>query len=99
VTQGTERRGRITVQTRRAGDAVVVTIGDTGTGIPDDVREHIFEPFFTTKEVGRGTGQGLAIARAVVLEKHGGSLTFETDCGQGTVFTMRLPIDGRRVAA
>jgi signal transduction histidine kinase len=52
----------------------------------------VFEPFFTTKAVGKGTGQGLAIARAIVVEKHGGTLTFESELGKGTSFTIRLPI-------
>jgi PAS domain S-box-containing protein len=98
-TRGTDQRGCISVQTRRVGDTVAVKIGDTGNGIPDDIRGQIFDPFFTTKGVGRGTGQGLAIARTVVLEKHGGSLTFETETGVGTVFTMCLPVGGRKAAA
>ena len=67
---------------------------DTGKGIPVEVRSRIFDPFFTTKEVGKGTGQGLAIARSVVVEKHGGTLHFETEVGKGTTFYIRLPIDG-----
>ncbi len=94
VVQGTERRGRISIATRREGDAVVIAIADTGSGIPPEIRPRIFEPFFTTKEVGRGTGQGLAIARSIVVAKHGGSLTFETEVGKGTTFYLRLPIDG-----
>jgi two-component system, NtrC family, sensor kinase len=97
--RGSENRGRITVQTRRDGDSVVVRIADTGPGIPDQIREHIFDPFFTTKEVGRGTGQGLAIARSVVIEKHHGSLTFTSEVGVGTEFAIRLPIDGWKAAA
>jgi len=83
-------RGRITVTSRLDGADVAVSIADTGGGIPASIRDRIFEPFFTTKEVGRGTGQGLAIARAVV-KKHGGTLTFETREGQGTTFYIRLP--------
>ncbi len=92
-TRGTEK-GRITVATRRDGDWAEVRIRDTGTGIPAAVRGRIFTPFFTTKEVGRGTGQGLAIAHTVVVKKHGGTLDFETREGQGTTFIIRLPIDG-----
>jgi signal transduction histidine kinase len=91
---GTDQRGRITVTTRRDGDEVEVAIGDTGTGIPPAVRERIFEPFFTTKEVGKGTGQGLSHARTVVVDKHRGSLTFDTAVGTGTTFHVRIPIDG-----
>jgi PAS domain S-box-containing protein len=94
VTRGTEQRGLIRVSTRLAGDAALITIADTGGGIPESARARIFDPFFTTKEVGRGTGQGLAIARTAVREKHGGELSFETELGRGTTFTIRLPIAG-----
>ncbi len=83
-------RGRIGVTTLQDGGEVVVAISDTGGGIPEAIRDKIFEPFFTTKEVGRGTGQGLAIARSI-LEQHHGSLTFETVEGVGTIFFVRLP--------
>jgi len=75
---------------------VRIDIADTGSGIPESIRHRIFDPFFTTKEVGRGTGQGLAIARTTVMAKHRGSLTFETEVGKGTTFTIRLPIDGEQ---
>ena len=68
-------------------------------GIPQAVQERIFDPFFTTKEVGRGTGQGLAIARSVVVNKHGGSLRFETEMGKGTTFFVRLPTGGPDASA
>jgi signal transduction histidine kinase len=63
-------------------------------GIPGEIQEKIFDPFFTTKGVGKGTGQGLALARAIVVEKHGGTLTFETQPGKGTTFLIRLPLSG-----
>jgi signal transduction histidine kinase len=85
-------KGRIEVRTRREGDDVIISIGDSGGGIPEAVRDRIFDPFFTTKEVGKGTGQGLAIARNVIVDKHGGQLTFETELGKGTTFFIRLPI-------
>jgi signal transduction histidine kinase len=97
--RGTTGRGRITIRTRRDGDAVIVAIADTGTGIPEHVRPHIFDAFFTTKEVGRGTGQGLAIARSVVVDKHGGRLTFESAEGTGSEFFIRLPVTGRPAAS
>jgi signal transduction histidine kinase len=92
VVEDTGRLGRITVRTRLVGDEVEISIGDTGTGIPEKARDKIFDPFFTTKEVGRGTGQGLAIAHSVIVKKHGGTLRFDTECGKGTTFFIRLPI-------
>jgi len=89
----TGQRGVIRVRTYLEGSVVVIAISDTGTGIPEAVRGRIFDPFFTTKEVGRGTGQGLALARAVVVDQHGGSLTFETEMGKGTTFFVRIPFD------
>ena len=91
--KGSETRGRITIETSRSGEHACISISDTGNGIPAGVRDHMFEPFFTTKDVGRGTGQGLAIAKTVV-ERHGGALTFETVMGQGTTFVIKLPFDG-----
>lgn len=90
--KGTSRRGTITVRTRQERGWVVISFADTGCGIPHNIRNRIFDPFFTTKEVGRGTGQGLAIARSIVVDKHGGSLTFESEVGKGTTFYVRLPI-------
>jgi PAS domain S-box-containing protein len=87
-------RGKIIVRTRNCQHWAEVEIQDTGAGIPEHARDHIFEPFFTTKEVGRGTGQGLAIARSVVVDKHGGTIHFVTEAGKGTTFTIRLPLDG-----
>ncbi len=92
IQDGSEGKGTIKVRTSSAGDWVEIEISDSGTGIPEEVRSKIFDPFFTTKEVGKGTGQGLAIAHNVVVEKHGGSLNFETEIGQGTMFVIRLPI-------
>ncbi|MFH1060337.1 MAG: PAS domain S-box protein [Pseudomonadota bacterium] len=84
--------GRIVVRSRREGDWVTISIGDNGPGIPPEVRHSVFDPFFTTKEVGKGTGQGLAIAHSAIVDKHGGSLSFETEVGQGTTFFVRLPL-------
>jgi signal transduction histidine kinase/HAMP domain-containing protein len=88
-------RGKITVATREEGNDVIISITDTGGGIPDHIRARIFDPFFTTKGVGKGTGQGLAIARSVIVDKHGGELTVETEVGKGTTFHLRLPIEGK----
>ncbi len=84
--------GTITVRTRRDAQWIVVDIIDTGVGIADDVRAHIFEQFFTTKAVGVGSGQGLSIARSVIVEQHGGTITCETVLGTGSTFTIRLPL-------
>jgi len=89
--KGTETRGQIRVGARALDGQVEVAISDTGGGIPDEIRQKVFEPFFTTKEVGRGTGQGLAIARSVVVDKHQGTLSFESTVGVGTTFFVRLP--------
>ncbi|MBX3197742.1 MAG: PAS domain S-box protein [Labilithrix sp.] len=94
VVKQTGGLGHITIATRRDGSDVVITISDTGAGIPDDVASKMFDPFFTTKTVGRGSGQGLALARAIVVKKHGGSIDFETKIGVGTTFVIRLPIGG-----
>jgi PAS domain S-box-containing protein len=94
VVRGTERKGTLEVCTRREDDQAVVSIRDTGTGIPEAIRPRIFDPFFTTKPVGKGTGQGLALAWAVITQKHGGTLTFESTVGEGTTFYIRLPIAG-----
>jgi PAS domain S-box-containing protein len=88
---GNEKKGKITVETGRCPTGVEIRIGDTGTGIPLDVREKIFDPFFTTKEIGKGTGQGLAIARSIIVDKHEGSIHFESVLGEGTTFIIRLP--------
>ena len=84
--------GKLTVRTRLNANEVEIAIGDSGTGIPQAARERIFDPFFTTKEVGKGTGQGLALARSVIVKKHQGTLSFETECGKGTTFFIRLPV-------
>jgi two-component system, NtrC family, sensor kinase len=85
-------KGRIRVRTSAECDQVLISVSDSGGGIPEAIRNKIFDPFFTTKEVGRGTGQGLAIARSVVVDRHKGSLTFESEVGKGTTFHIRLPL-------
>ncbi len=87
--------GTITVRTRLDGANAVIEISDTGTGMPDEIRTRIFEPFFTTKDVGRGTGQGLALARSVIQDKHAGSISIRTKVGEGSTFTLALPVAGR----
>ena len=85
-------KGLITVTTRHDKAWAEIRVADTGTGIPMAIQDRIFEPFFTTKEVGKGTGQGLAISRATIVRKLGGELTFESSEGKGATFIIRLPI-------
>jgi signal transduction histidine kinase len=94
VVRDTGARGRIRVATQQEGAQALVTISDTGCGIPESIRHRVFEPFFTTKEVGKGTGQGLAIARSIIVDQHGGSLSFESELGRGTTFFVRVPVGG-----
>ncbi len=84
--------GRIDICTALDGDFVKVSISDNGCGIPRSNLDKVFDPFFTTKEVGKGTGQGLAIARSIVVIKHRGSIDIESNVGRGTTFTLRIPI-------
>ncbi|MEJ5170651.1 MAG: PAS domain S-box protein [Fimbriimonadales bacterium] len=91
VVGGSDRKGKITVATRNlGGDWVEVSVSDTGSGIPEAIRDRIFDPFFTTKPVGKGTGQGLSIAYNVVA-KHGGRIFFDTETGRGTTFHVQIP--------
>jgi two-component system NtrC family sensor kinase len=85
-------RGRITITTRLDGDRVEIAIADTGSGIPETIRDRVYDPFFTTKPIGKGTGQGLAIARSIVVDKHQGALHFVSAPGQGAIFYIRLPV-------
>jgi signal transduction histidine kinase len=87
-------RGTITLRTQCDGDDVVLHVQDTGIGIPPEIAERVFEQFFTTKSVGRGTGQGLAVAYSLIHERHAGSITFTSEPGVGTTFTVRLPRRG-----
>ena len=90
---GSKDKGLVKINTRRDSDWIEIKISDTGCGIPGDIRDKIFNPFFTTKDVGKGTGQGLAISHSIVTEKHNGTITFETQTGKGTTFSIRLPIN------
>jgi len=85
-------KGHITVQTRPVGELVEIRVADTGTGIAEANRSKIFEPFFTTKDVGRGTGQGLTMVYGSVVNRHNGTVNFETELGRGTTFIVRLPL-------
>jgi signal transduction histidine kinase len=94
VVKNTGERGKIQVTTRCENNEAIITISDTGSGIPAAIRSRVFDPFFTTKEVGKGTGQGLAIARNIIVEKHGGRIRFDPNLPQGTTFMIALPVDG-----
>lgn len=84
-------RGVISIRTSTTAETVLIEVSDTGCGIAPEVQERLFEPFFTTREVGRGAGLGLTIARAVIVDQHGGRLTFESRPGAGTTFRVELP--------
>nr|WP_307774120.1 ATP-binding protein [Luteimonas salinisoli] len=99
---GERDKGRIAISLRRFGDRHVdIRVADDGPGIPEAIRTRVFDPFFTTKPVGKGTGQGLAMAYSTVVEKHGGALFFETADGAaaGTTFVVRLPIEAAGVGS
>ncbi len=95
---GSGKLGKIFVRTRLEGDFVAIEVEDTGVGIPEDIVHRIFDPFFTTKEVGRGTGQGLAISHRIVVDKHRGRLEVTPDPGKGSTFRVLLPLDPRAAA-
>jgi PAS domain S-box-containing protein len=86
-------KGQITVRSYQTNDDVFLEISDTGSGIPPENLKKIFEPFFTTKEVGKGTGLGLSLSYRII-ERHGGSIEVQSQIGKGTVFRVRLPIQG-----
>jgi PAS domain S-box-containing protein len=85
-------KGIIHISTRRHGTSAEIRVSDTGTGIPEAIQSRIFDPFFTTKGVGKGTGQGLAIAHSVVVQKHGGTIGLESSSGSGTTFVIQIPL-------
>jgi two-component system NtrC family sensor kinase len=89
--------GLIVITTASSGEDVTIAFEDNGCGIPQANVEKVFDPFFTTKPVGRGTGQGLAIARSIIVEKHGGRVDVRSTVGIGTCFELRLPVAGRAV--
>jgi signal transduction histidine kinase len=88
---GSKGKGKNSIRTSKAENNIQIRISDTGGGIPKEIQDRVFDPFFTTKARGKGTGQGLAIARRVVIDKHQGSLFFETEKGRGTTFVIEVP--------
>lgn len=92
IQRGKPSPGKIKISTRLDDGWVEIRISDTGPGIPEEFQQHIFEPFFTTKDIGKGTGQGLALSYDIVKRKHNGVLTFETEINIGTTFIIKLPI-------
>jgi PAS domain S-box-containing protein len=92
VVRDSGQKGLITIRTGTKKDCAEISVSDTGTGIPEAIRSRVFDPFFTTKEVGKGTGQGLALAHSVVRKKHGGRIWFESEVGKGTTFFIHLPM-------
>jgi PAS domain S-box-containing protein len=89
-------KGRIAISTQARDGWAIIRIEDDGTGIPESVKSRIFDPFFTTKEVGKGTGQGLAIVQSVIVERHNGRIFVESEWGKGTAFVLHLPLEGVR---
>ena len=92
IDKATGKQGKITIETKSDKDFVYIIMQDTGKGIPHEIQSRIFDPFFTTKEVGKGTGQGLAIAHDIIVNKHGGEILLESEVGKGTTFTLKLPL-------
>jgi signal transduction histidine kinase len=91
--QGPEQKGKILISTRKHENKVFITVQDTGSGIPSEIRARIFDPFFTTKGIGKGTGQGLSMAHNIIVKKHQGIVSVDSEPGLGTTFMIELPID------
>lgn len=89
---GRKGKGQISIKTSKGKNSVQIRISDTGGGIPNEIQDRVFDQFFTTKALGKGTGQGLAISRRVVIDKHQGNLFFETEKDKGTTFVIELPV-------
>ena len=88
---GRTGKGLIKITTRKNGAWADIAVADTGSGIAPEIRHRVFEPYFTTKPVGQGTGQGLAIVYSVVVDKHGGRISLDSELGVGTTFLIELP--------
>ncbi|MFC1498999.1 sensor histidine kinase [Verrucomicrobiota bacterium] len=92
IGDSSDNKGTITITSYLNNGSVEISMSDTGMGIPKKIHDKIFDPFFTTKEIGAGTGQGLAISHASIVNRHGGTLTFETEEGKGATFKIVLPL-------
>jgi two-component system, NtrC family, sensor kinase len=88
------QKGEIRISSRQDGEMAEIRVSDTGTGIPEAIRAKVFDLFFTTKDVGKGSGQGLALAYSTIVKRHAGSIEFESEVGVGTTFILRLPVAG-----
>jgi signal transduction histidine kinase len=97
-TKDSGRKGAIRISTAVAGEFAEVRVADDGCGIPENIQPKIFDPFFTTKPVGKGTGQGLAMAHAVIVQKHKGTICLQSRVGSGTTFIIQLPLISDRGA-
>ena len=86
------KAGTVTLSGRVDAEWLEVKVRDNGTGMPAEILDKIYEPFFTTKPVGMGTGQGLAIARSAIVDKHAGTIDVRSQLGVGTTFTIGLPV-------
>ena len=93
------KKGTITISTQQIEEFVEIRIQDNGAGIPEEIQAKVFDLFFTTKEVGKGTGQGLALAYSVIYEKHGGTISLESEVGVGTTFIIKLPLVSEDIEA
>jgi len=94
IQPGSLQKGLIRIASRQDGEIAEIRVKDSGIGIPEAIRAKVFDPFFTTKEVGKGSGQGLALAYTTIVSRHAGSIEFESEVGVGTTFVVRLPIRG-----
>ncbi|MDY6967570.1 MAG: PAS domain S-box protein [Spirochaetota bacterium] len=92
VEKENSEKGKITISTNSKDNFIYIIISDTGKGIPDEIADKIFDPFFTTKEVGKGTGQGLAIAHNIIVNNHKGRIIVDSEVDKGTTFTLSLPV-------
>jgi PAS domain S-box-containing protein len=91
---GSGQKEVISISTRLEQNQALIIVRDTGPGIPEPIRERIFDPFFTTKGIGKGTGQGLSLAHNIIVKKHQGKISVESEVGRGTAFTIALPLSG-----